>query len=986
MTKKLILLILALPLLLMVCLFATTETVSLTISVPVSGIDVIGNEIIYLDLDQNEKYFVDYVIYPTNAENLDVNMTTEQVGDDRLAGLAFEDGYIVPKSVGKAKVYINTIDGGYSDSFIVQVDSNKLQAIECTVSNSQIYVGETATIDTSFIPTTASTKVITYRSSDSSVATVNNRGIITGVAKGYATITVCSKDNEDIYDTIDIQINNKDVMDLGQTEVISWNTNGSLNISIDTLEQYQIAYAVKDDLGNDKSDIVTFVLDETNKAEGKLKLDYTIQEGFIGVLVIEITIETEGGHVLTKSTTVNIIDELEASFLYDKTPNFVVGEVNSLIYVLNPYDANVSYEVESDNDNVLVQMNDEQLIIFAQKAGVSKVTLTILSNDVDGQSIAIDLDVAVAPKGFTINESANSYGIEGTYTIGQYNSDGTLTDHKLSLSYTSKADESDIGSGFKDNLTFISSNDKVSIDSEGKITINDSSINEIVEFRGVFSYGTYKLESQPIKIRCVGGAYDVDSYLELYKAVSENKEVVLQDSIKDDFGYDENNNVVYSTIKTTYDWDYHKNRGSSQPLVKVLLNIKNNIYGNGYEINANNITNKLDGNNQLTSDAIFRGPLNFVALTDSSTGGGAVSVKGQDNIVFAVYENVNLNNVILKSCDLDSGESSTYDLVDLDYTGTTVEVLGDNVNIEYSRISNGRTVLRVFGDINDSSKVINLNIKNSELSNGREFILRMGTNAFVNGSLSESSVNLPGSTHTKFPVHTTYDLMNDTDKKAYEDAFIKTFVNIKDSAFRNSGIFCVGMDSHFSGPMLADGVSMFDNATYQQMLRGWKDLAKTSYGAKLSFEGDVRIYDWKKLDDVDSSTLIDVMGFENNDTFGTMSLNVKELVRSLASSNDNYKTILVNHNDTDYVHGGIAFFGGGKNYSVFDDTNYNSYTLSGYTVSLSDTSVQYLAMAAGSQPFYFLLHDRTSNFSPQDQENLLSTGEAYDFILPHHNS
>ena len=349
--------------------------------------------------------------------------------------------------------------------------------------------------------------------------------------------------------------------------------------------------------------------------------------------------------------------------------------------------------------------------------------------------------------------------------------------------------------------------------------------------------------------------------------------------------------------------------------------------------------------------------------------------------MFAVYENVTLSNVELRSCDLDTGDSSTYDLVDLDYTGTTVEVLGDNVNIKYSRISNGRTVLRVFGDINDATKDIHLNIQNSVLSNGREFIIRMGSNCFVTGTLEDSSINLPNSSLSSFPAHIAYDKMSDSEKKDYEESFIKTYVNVKNTAFRNSGIFCIGIDSHFSGPLLANGPAALGNPNYNAMLGGWKNLAKTSYGAKLTFEEDVRIYDWKNLDDVDSSTLIEVIGFLNNDTFGKMELNVKQLVRDL-SANKNYETILVKYNEKDYVHGGIAFFGGGKNYGVFDNSNYTSHTLTGYTVSLSDTSVQYLALAAGSQPFYFLLHDRTSSFSPQQQENILKTNEAYSFVSP----
>ena len=122
MNKRLILLILILPLLLMVSIFTATSSVRLNINVPVSSIEITGNSFVYLSLDDEEKYFVNYAVYPLTAANKEIVVEYEQVGDKPLAELEFVDGYIVPKTIGVAKVYLSTVDGGYKDSFIVQVD------------------------------------------------------------------------------------------------------------------------------------------------------------------------------------------------------------------------------------------------------------------------------------------------------------------------------------------------------------------------------------------------------------------------------------------------------------------------------------------------------------------------------------------------------------------------------------------------------------------------------------------------------------------------------------------------------------------------------------------------------------------------------------------------------------------------------------------------------------------------------------------------
>ena len=88
-----------------------------------------------------------------------------------------------------------------------------------------------------------------------------------------------------------------------------------------------------------------------------------------------------------------------------------------------------------------------------------------------------------------------------------------------------------------------------------------------------------------------------------------------------------------------------------------------------------------------------------------------------------------------------------------------------------------------------------------------------------------------------------------------------------------------------------------------------------------------------------------------------------------------------NENGKQYVHGGIAFFGGGKNYSVFEGKGYSFHSLNGYEVKLSDVGKTELQLAAGDESFYFLLHDSTTaNFLPKRQEEILGSGKAYDCI------
>lgn len=1013
MTKKILLLVLCLPIIIMVCLFTTTDAVSLAIDIPVTGIEIVEDNIVYLDLDEAESYKVDYTVYPTNATKQDVAMSYEAVGDSRLAKVEFDkDGNIIPKSIGMAKVFLTTIDGGFKDSFIVQIDSNMLQEINSEISQDEVHVGGKTVITTEFIPANAQNQIVVYESSDTKVATVDNRGNVTGVGKGTATITIYSPDNEEVYDTVEITVFNTDVMDLSTPSVITWDKTGSFNASIDCDIDYSLSYRVLDAALNPiTTGDLTVTFGEEDES-GNVLVSYEFAELFVGELNLEVTITTALGYKLSRTVNLQRVDKVTMGFEYLEAPIFVQGSTSMMFVSLNPSNAEVTYEVSTSNDNITVTEMNGVIIVNAVKAGTAEVTVKAKVKEVN-ETLTCSQEVIVSPSKFNINEISKTYGIEGTWTVAGKNYNNTtkqleVASYKVNLSYGKKEEVAE------DFLTYVTYEvvdkvgnplDALEIDGEGNFKVKDFEYVGEAFIRAVFKVGDKKIKtSDPLKVMVVGDGVNVDSYEDLLAVTKQELPVVLTESVED-FGLYENGSAMpventYKEMWTTYDWTYYKNlkakdSNAKDPMIKVLIEFNNDVYGNGYTINAHNIAYGLDETGALKNDALFRGPLDFVGITES--GVGAISVKGQDNISFAVYENVTISNVELKGCNLQADSNNQIDLTDLDYVGTVVEVMGDNVNIEFSRVTNGRTGLRVFGDVNDPDKVINLNISNSILSGAREFIIRMGSNKFIDGGRNPETCApyIPGSEGMNFPTYPAYAKMTPEQKKAYDDKYIKTFVTVKNSAFRDCGIFSIGVDSHFSGGVLANGSEnlMFKDVLPQGI---WLDLAKTSYGAKLIFDGDVRIYDWKRmyLDEeetkpsIDSSTLIEILKYDGSgkELFNKMELKIVEMIEKIYAD-PKYGNIVYSdpsyQNGAKYVHGGVAFFGGGKNYGVFEQKNADKTfaSLNGYQISLAQAGRTELQLAAGEEPFYFLMHDKTTlNFTPKTQEELLKSEDAYAFV------
>ena len=434
---------------------------------------------------------------------------------------------------------------------------------------------------------------------------------------------------------------------------------------------------------------------------------------------------------------------------------------------------------------------------------------------------------------------------------------------------------------------------------------------------------------------------------------------------------------------TTYDKTYLDNIGENDENKKVqyLIEFKNHVYGNGFEINADKFTQCKDATGL---PKIFKGPLNFVAISSAS-------VKGQDNISFLVRtNNVLINNVVLKGCSDESlhEEDGRFNLSKLNYVGTTLEI-AKSAKLLNSRVSNGRTVVRIFAGgstmgspvvkdesaFNVQDEKINVHIESCVLSNAREFILKIGSNRALKQT-NEVQRKLRKEKDKEY--YSPYDESNKTDKY-FNDNYLINDVTLKNSVLETSGLFSVGMETHFSGEFLLGGT-----------ITTWKDCAATSYASALRIVGDVKMLDWKNLSNVDSSTLIEVTG-EANDW---LSMNVAEMMKEVANEDKKCRDIILNVGGTEYVHGGIAFYGGGYNYSYLDLTEANDETkqFGVYDVNIEvlrnskDEKIkqqgEMLPMAAGAGDFRFYLYNNKSSRNLSWQESIKNQGNQGMNIIP----
>ena len=1078
MTKKLILLIIALPLFLMICLFTATSGVSLAVPISVSGIELLSESIVYMDLDNpKDKHLVEYTVYPTNAANKEVTLSYLPLEDEDdsqpLAKFEYDEetGYLKPLAPGAAEVVITTVDGGYSVRFTVIVETKNLVSIESAPQNLAgafdealgmekygMEPGDTFKIQNAFNPETAEDLRVSYESSDPTIATVNNRGVVQARGDGTVVISVISKANPLISYSFAIEVKSPEGQSIViiDKDIVTLLDMGRINMSVNAEEGYTLDCVTVDKNGNPIENATDYFVTNVTTGKDGHYIDYYFLD-YYGTVFLDVTLTTASGEKTTIRCTVSRLEHMEQQVIFDNDNGYYEmfsGQKNELFFQIVPENPDLEVTVSCDNGNVSVEQKATMIgdayysvVASSKLVGISNLTVKI-TNPATGEITEKTVPVVIKPGRILAENTV--YGIEGSYTIGKYNADGTLFSHKLS--YVVK---DSVGEGFYENVKWESDNDAVYVDKYGYIVFAEGKdVADFVTFTVKYYCGdSAVMKSQSIRIRCVSNGYNVYSYKDLLTVtkMGEGHVVVLQKDIVHDFGADleksknlestnrrEKNVVllpadqIYTTMKSTYDIDWYKNSGiEDQATIKVLISFKDDVYGNGHIINADNVVSygQWEETTQTgqpildVNKAIFRGPLSFVALSDGKGQGGAVTVAAQDNICFAAYSGVKLNNIQLIGRNLDpvvdeaTGELH-YNIQNLHYAGTTVEVFGEGVSIEYSRVKNGRNVIRAFGDPSDPDKNISLDVTNSVLSNGRDFIMRLGSNKFVNIDLTdEKNKDVEVNKDTLSPYITdantkdrvsyanrhNYNSFTNEEKALYDKQFIRTFVTIKNSVLEDPGIFGIGIDSHFAGTALENGDAFSSYAGDTDALLAWNDLAKTSYGVKLTLSGDVRMYCWKVLDSVDSTSLIETMNGFNLGALNASSLafNIPDLVRAAINRNANLVNAVYNpevdaeakssgaswtsiwnrdsNNDGvkemqqyDKVHAGIAFFGGGKNYGVLEYDNFEFYEFSKpYEISLEDAGRIELTLAAGTEDFYFVLYDSTTlNFLYETQEQM----------------
>lgn len=154
--------------------------------IPVKGVSIgKPEECVYV----GDRFKPDVAIVPENALNR--NYTLKSL-DERVAALD-DDGFVVLKSYGKARIQATTEDGGYTDVCEFDVYEHTVE-IRFETEQARVRKGGRLTLAAVAQPEGKTDGRLVWSSSDGSVASVDEEGVVSGKSKGEAVITVTAVD------------------------------------------------------------------------------------------------------------------------------------------------------------------------------------------------------------------------------------------------------------------------------------------------------------------------------------------------------------------------------------------------------------------------------------------------------------------------------------------------------------------------------------------------------------------------------------------------------------------------------------------------------------------------------------------------------------------------------------------------------------------------------------------------------------------------
>ena len=401
--------------------FGKTLTANVEVRADVKKVEITGDK---HELAKNETLQLEATITPSDAD--DKTLTWASTNPNVASVDA--NGKVTAKTNGTTTITatsVNNIVGEYEVSVVVPVTSFTTTDDEIELSK-----GESKTIATTIEPEDATNKTITWKSSDESVATVDDNGKVTGIKGGNATITGTLSNGMKVTAEVSVVVPLESIsLDTDSIELVpnGDHTFVATKNPTDTTDTRDVTW--------ESSDATIASVDNTGKVTAK-------KAG-------TATITAKVGDIKA-TATVKVLKMIDSVAMSDPEATLNKNDTKELSVIVNPNDTDEKYTITWKSSDTSVATVDNNGKVTAKKGGETTITATVKSATSEDKEVTCDITVVVPLTSISLNK---------TTTKLEKGKDETLT---VSYEPTDTTDDK--------TVTWTSNDDTIASVSNGKVT------------------------------------------------------------------------------------------------------------------------------------------------------------------------------------------------------------------------------------------------------------------------------------------------------------------------------------------------------------------------------------------------------------------------------------------------------------------------------------------------------------------------------------
>gem|GEM_PF-1078620 len=179
----------------------STAYCTVTVQQGVTGVKLDSHE---EELFIGDEWELNAVVSPKNATNQAVKWTSSE----KSVASVDKEGRVKALKEGITIITCTTVDGGYVDYCAVKVSKNIVESEELRIdpANCQIGVGKTMKLSFVITPEDTTDKKVKWKSSNTKIVTVDQKGRIKGIKPGNAVITCTAQDGGGAEGTCEVEV------------------------------------------------------------------------------------------------------------------------------------------------------------------------------------------------------------------------------------------------------------------------------------------------------------------------------------------------------------------------------------------------------------------------------------------------------------------------------------------------------------------------------------------------------------------------------------------------------------------------------------------------------------------------------------------------------------------------------------------------------------------------------------------------------------